>query len=63
METQCVSSYCTQLPPTSLPKQSVIFLDEFSELLSIIHSNYDRMIIRDFKLCSENPADSKAMDF
>ena len=58
MQTQCVSSYSTQPPH---PEQTAIFLDELSEPLSIIQSNYDRMIITE-KSGFDNPADSHAMD-
>lgn len=50
--------------PPHPPKQSAIFLDEFSRLPSIIHSNYDRLIITgDFKLHFDNPADAKSNGF
>ena len=50
--------------PPHPPKQSAIFLDEFSGLPSIIHSNYDRLIITgDFKLHFDNPADAKSNGF
>ena len=46
------------------PKQCPTFLTDFSELLSIIHTNYDKIIITgDFNIHVDNGNDSKARDF
>ena len=59
---------CSQLPtllvtvyrPPSLPN----FHDDFAELLSIIHTNFDRIVITgDFNLHVDNKEDRKASDF
>ena len=46
------------------PKQCRTFLTDFSELLPIIHTNYDKIIIiDDFNIHVNNGNDSKARDF
>src|SRR4029434_3377684 len=46
------------------PKQYPTFLTDFSELLSIIHTNYDKISITgDFNIHVDNGNDSKARDF
>lgn len=46
------------------PKQCPSFLDEISELLSIIiTTNYDIIIVGDLNLHMDNVTDSKAQDF
>ena len=46
------------------PKQCPTFLTDFSELLSIIHTNYDKIIITgDFNIHVDNVNNSKARDF
>lgn len=46
------------------PKHNVNFLDEFSELLSIIHANYSRIIVvGDFNLHADNTTDVGVLEF
>ena len=46
------------------PKRCSSFISDFSEVLSIIHANYDRsIIVGDFNIHADNQSDSFTLDF